>query len=72
MDRLWTLWQTLDPSTRYTQLDNGAYGHITWANDPVSALTSLDDVIDMGYAGPSTTIRDVMSTTNGQLCYFYE
>jgi hypothetical protein len=64
--------QTRDPSTRYTQLDNGTYGHITWANDPASRLTELDDIIDMGYAGPSVRIRDVMSTTSGPFCYFYE
>lgn len=64
--------QTRDPSTRYTQLDNGTYGHITWANSPASRLTELDDIIDMGYAGPSVRIRDVMSTTSGPLCYFYE
>lgn len=72
MDRLWTLWQTLDPTTRYIDLDNGTYGHTTWTNSPESALTTLDDVIDMGFAGPSTTIRELLSTTNGELCYFYE
>lgn len=64
--------QTRDPSTRYDQLDNGTYGHITWANSPASRLTELDDIIDMGYAGPSIKIRDVMSTTSGPFCYFYE
>lgn len=64
--------QTRDPSTRYTQLDNGTYGHITWANSPPSRLANLDDIIDMGYAGPSAKIRDVMSTTSGPFCYFYE
>lgn len=66
------MWQTLDPTTRYTQLDNGMYGHVTYLNQPESALVTLDDVIDMGYVGPSTTIREVMSTTNGAFCYFYE
>lgn len=66
------MWQTLDPSTRYTDLDNGTYGHRTWTNNPESPLTTLDDVIDMGYVGPSTTIRQVMSTTNDGFCYFYE
>lgn len=64
--------QTRDPTTRYTQLDNGTYGHITWANSPASRLAELDDIIDMGYAGPSVRIRDVMSTTSGPFCYFYE
>ncbi|KAK7949298.1 tyrosinase central domain-containing protein, partial [Apiospora aurea] len=65
MDRMWTLWQAMDPETRNTQMDDGVYGHITWANDPVSRLASPDDVIDMGYAGPSTTIGKVASTTSG-------
>ncbi|KAF3014290.1 hypothetical protein E8E14_011866 [Neopestalotiopsis sp. 37M] len=71
MDRMWTLWQALDPTTRLTDLDAGNYGHITWANEPESALTTLDDVLDMGYAGPSTTIREVMNTMSGPFCYFY-
>lgn len=63
--------QTLDPTTRYSELDTGTYGHLTWENDPASNLTTLDDVIDMGYAADSSTIRDVMSTTSGLFCYFY-
>lgn len=63
--------QTLDPATRLTDLDAGDYGHITWANEPESALTTLDDVLDMGYAGPSITIREVMNTMAGPFCYFY-
>lgn len=64
--------QTRDPSTRYTELGNGTYGHITRANSPASRLTELENIIDMGYAGPSIRIRDVMSTTSGPFCYFYE
>ncbi|KAK3938963.1 tyrosinase-like protein orsC [Diplogelasinospora grovesii] len=71
MDRMWTYWQAIDPAKRQTDLNAGTYGHVTWANDPPSALTQLTDVIDMGYAGPSTTIGEVMSTTSGPFCYFY-
>lgn len=56
---------------RYTDLGSGPYAHKTWANEPASDLTDLDEVIDMGYAAPSTTIRNVMSTTGGDFCYFY-
>jgi len=63
--------QSLGTEERYTDLNAGNYGHLTWANDPPSNLTSLEDVIDMGYAGPSIKIRDVMDTTSGPFCYSY-
>ncbi|KAK6844715.1 tyrosinase central domain containing protein [Apiospora arundinis] len=72
VDRMWALWQAMNPDVRNFQMDDGRLGHITWDNNPSSRLTSLDDVIDMGYAGPSTTIRQVASTTSGELCYFYD
>ncbi|TLD25198.1 hypothetical protein PspLS_06104 [Pyricularia sp. CBS 133598] len=72
MDRMWTLWQQLDPSTRYTDLGKDYYAHQTWWNEPPSPLTSLDDVLDLGYVGPSITIREVMDTTKGPFCYFYQ
>lgn len=62
----------MDPEVRNYQMDDGRLGHITWDNNPPSRLTTLDDVIDMGYAGPSTTIGQVASTTSGELCYFYD
>lgn len=71
MDRMWSYWQLLDPSTRYKDLGSDIYAHKTWQNAPPSPFTSLDDVIEMGYTGPSTTIREMMSTTGGPLCYFY-
>ena len=65
--------QLLDPSTRFSeaQMNGGNYGHLTWANAPESRKAHLNDTIDIGYAGPSTTIGEVMSTTGGQMCYFY-
>ena len=52
-------------------MNGGNYGHLTWANAPESRKAHLNDTIDIGYAGPSTTIGEVMSTTGGQMCYFY-
>ncbi|KAI6453816.1 hypothetical protein MCOR07_001074 [Pyricularia oryzae] len=43
-----------------------------WWNEPPSPPTSLDDVLDLGYVGPSITIRKAMDTTKGPLCYFYQ
>lgn len=72
MDRMWAMWQQLDPSTRYTDLGKDFYAHQTWWNEPPSPLTSLDDVLDIGVAGPNITIREMMDTTNGPLCYVYK
>ena len=65
--------QLLDPGTRFTEssMNNGTYGHITWANQPESRKTYFNDTIDMGYAGDSISIGEVMSTTSGPFCYFY-
>ncbi|WYZ37128.1 hypothetical protein EsH8_II_000634 [Colletotrichum jinshuiense] len=71
MDRLWTLWQAIDPVKRHKDLNGGDYGHVTWANSPASDKTQLTDVIEMGYTGPSIKIEDVMDTLSGPFCYFY-
>lgn len=74
MDRMWTTWQLLDLSGERSteeQINGGDYGHITWANEPESRRASLDDVLDMGYAAPSTTIGEVMDTLGGPFCYLY-
>ncbi|KAK4182224.1 putative tyrosinase [Podospora australis] len=74
MDRVWTLWQALGgpfATQRYTDLGSGPYAHQSWANEPPSPLTQMSEVLDMGYAAPSTTISEVMSTTGGEFCYFY-
>ncbi|KAK3690550.1 hypothetical protein B0T22DRAFT_499870 [Podospora appendiculata] len=67
----WVHHGQIDRMWRYTNLGSGNYAHITWANEPASNFTKLSDVIDMGYAGESTTIANVMSTTSGDFCYFY-
>ncbi|KAK3994269.1 putative tyrosinase [Cladorrhinum sp. PSN332] len=74
MDRIWAIWQALGSpfsATRYTSLGTGPYAHRTWHNNPPAPLAELTDVLDMGHAAPSTTIANVMSTTGGDLCYFY-
>ncbi|KEY67777.1 hypothetical protein S7711_04095 [Stachybotrys chartarum IBT 7711] len=71
MDRLWTFWQALDPATRHIDISGGVYGHLTWANEPPSRKVELSDVINMGHAGDSITIGEVMDTLSGPFCYFY-
>lgn len=63
--------QTIDRKHRLCAVNEGDYGHITWANEPPSRKTRLSDKIDMGYAGESTTIGEVMDTVSGPFCYFY-
>ncbi|GAB7358402.1 hypothetical protein MBLNU230_g2471t1 [Neophaeotheca triangularis] len=73
MDRMWTFWQLLDPCTRYTEesMNGGPYGHVTWANEPPSRKARFDDLLDLGYAGESATIGEVMDTLSGPFCYLY-
>ena len=65
--------QLLDPKSRFTeeQMNGGVYGHLTWADEPPSRVAKFSDVLDMGYAGDSITIGEVMSTTSGPFCYYY-
>jgi len=63
--------QALDPQTRQNQLA----GTNTLLNDPPSANTTLEDEMNVMWAGkPGETVkvRDIMSTTKGVLCYIYD
>jgi tyrosinase len=68
IDRVWWIWQTLDPAKR----TNAIAGTDTFLNQPPSPDTTLDTPIDLGWAGqPPTTMRQLMSTTDGPFCYIY-
>jgi tyrosinase len=70
IDRTWWIWQSLDADTRTGA--QGISGTGTFLNQPPSANTTLDTVVDLGYAaGPSMPMRDLMSTTDGPFCYIY-
>jgi tyrosinase len=74
IDRVWWMWQNLDLANR----QNAISGTGTFLNYPESANTTLDTVIDLGYAvgsDPSVgaiAMKDLMSTTAGPFCYTYE
>ncbi|KAF2708625.1 Di-copper centre-containing protein [Pleomassaria siparia CBS 279.74] len=71
IDRTWWIWQTLDKKTRSGA--EGISGTGTFLNNPASPNTTLDTIIDLGFsAGPAVTVRDLMSTTDGPLCYIYQ
>ncbi|KAF4636967.1 hypothetical protein G7Y89_g1107 [Cudoniella acicularis] len=68
VDRLWTLWQALDPVNRQYALS----GTNTMLNSPPSANTTLEDYINVGYAaGSPIQMKNVMSTVQGPFCYIY-
>jgi tyrosinase len=70
IDRTWWMWQQLDRKTRTSA--QGIAGTGTFMNMPPSADTTLDTTIDIGFAaGPPVKMRDLMSTTEGPLCYMY-
>lgn len=64
---MWTYWQAQDPKKR----QNALVGTNTWMNNPPSAITTLDDLVDIGYAGESIRLGDTMSATSGPFCYVY-
>jgi hypothetical protein len=68
IDLVWWTWQSLGLQTR----QNAIAGTITFMNNPPSRNTTLDDMIDLGYAGaPNITIGDTMNTLAGPFCYVY-
>ncbi|KAB8231515.1 tyrosinase family protein [Aspergillus alliaceus] len=68
IDRTWWIWQNLDLKKR----QNAISGTGTFMNNPASPNTTLDTVIDIGYAnGSPIAMRDLMSTTAGPFCYVY-
>lgn len=64
---MWTFWQAISPATRQYALS----GTNTWTNVPPSPDTTLDAIVDIGYAGASIRLGDTMSTTKGPFCYIY-
>ncbi|TVY46405.1 Tyrosinase-like protein [Lachnellula occidentalis] len=68
VDRVWTMWQALDPSNR----QNAISGTNTMLNQPPSDDTTLDTQINLGHAGGTNiSMRDIMSSTKGPFCYVY-
>ncbi|KAK6209976.1 hypothetical protein QIS74_11560 [Colletotrichum tabaci] len=71
IDRVWWMWQMLSPNDRQFSED-AVMGTNTFLNQPPSANTTLDDILEYGYAaGPPMKIRDTMSTFAGPFCYLY-
>ncbi|KAF9693937.1 hypothetical protein EKO04_008006 [Ascochyta lentis] len=70
IDSTWWIWQQLGKKMRTGE--EGISGTNTFLDTPPSANTTLDTPIDLGYAaGPPVTMKDLMSTTEGPMCYIY-
>jgi tyrosinase len=68
IDRVWAIWQALDPDTR----QDAIYGTSTLNNSPPSAEKQLTDSIAFGFAGQNEIFGDLMDTLGGKFCYRYE
>jgi len=72
IDRVWWLWQNQDPANRI----NAISGTGTFLDFPTSANTTLDTIVDLGFAGNTgygpITMKDLMSTVAGPFCYTYD
>lgn len=71
IDQMWWIWQNLDLANR----QNAISGTGTFLNSPASANTTLETVVDLGYAisgGSSIAMSELMSTIAGPFCYIYE
>ncbi|KDN66925.1 hypothetical protein CSUB01_10449 [Colletotrichum sublineola] len=71
VDRTWWMFQSMDLEKRTGA--EGIAGTGTWLNDPVSAPTTLDTTLNLGYAaGEDIAMRDLLSTIKGPFCYIYQ
>ena len=67
VDRVWSLWQSIHPSTRLGQ----TYGTVTALNNPPSANVTLATKLEFGRLGGDVSVGDVVSTVAGEFCYAY-
>ncbi|KAK3316884.1 hypothetical protein B0H66DRAFT_626479 [Apodospora peruviana] len=71
IDRVWWIWQMLDPQQRVYGED-AVMGTRTFMNNPPSENATLDDWVEYGEAaGPRRKLRELMSTQSGPFCYVY-
>ncbi|KAI4276901.1 MAG: hypothetical protein L6R38_005553 [Xanthoria sp. 2 TBL-2021] len=67
VDRLWGIWQALNPGKRVNQ----TYGTETAFNAPPSPKVGLDTELDYGILAPKQKIGSVLSSIDGPFCYAY-
>ncbi|EOA91548.1 uncharacterized protein SETTUDRAFT_162242 [Exserohilum turcica Et28A] len=67
VDRVWTMWQSHDPSVRPYQTGRTVTAH----NNPPSANATLDTIMPFGILGTPQKLGDLVSTIDGPFCYQY-
>ncbi|KAF1812874.1 Di-copper centre-containing protein [Eremomyces bilateralis CBS 781.70] len=67
LDRLWTIWQSQNPTARLYEVG----GTRTPFNNPPSDNVRETDVLRYGVVGKDIIMRDVGSTLDGPYCYVY-
>ncbi|PWY86789.1 tyrosinase [Aspergillus heteromorphus CBS 117.55] len=68
IDRIWTIWQGLDPAKRR----NAIWGTHTRADMPPSANMTLDEMLDFGFISTPREFATLMNPLAGPFCYYYE
>ncbi|KAL8632194.1 hypothetical protein Q9189_002104 [Teloschistes chrysophthalmus] len=67
VDRMWTIWQALDPKTRF----GNVFGTSTAFNSPPSPNVTLEYNLQYEVLAPPQSMRSVDSTIDGPFCYIY-
>lgn len=68
IDLVWWIWQNMDYDNRRDAIS----GTQTFLNSPASANATLDDIVDLVFAGDGPiTLGNLMSNTDGPFCYTY-
>lgn len=67
IDRVWAIWQNLDPLNR----QNAIFGTGTFQDIPPSANVTLDDYVSVGVLNEPKKVRELLSTVAGPFCYVY-
>ncbi|KAF2641664.1 Di-copper centre-containing protein [Massarina eburnea CBS 473.64] len=71
IDRVWWMYQSFNIEANTAA--EGISGTATWLNEPASANTTLETMLNLGYAaGESIAMSELMSTIDGPFCYAYE
>ena len=87
VDRMWTIWQGLNPQNRLTQVYgtgtaiNGEFQFIWslkriirvngWSVVPPSPNVTLDTGLDFGVLAPGEPVGNMVSSIDGPFCYMY-
>ncbi|KAL1837444.1 hypothetical protein VTJ49DRAFT_3764 [Mycothermus thermophilus] len=69
VDRVWTMWQGQDPTGERTRM---VWGTQTAGNDPPSGEVTLDTLVHFPHLGEPKTVRELVSTVEGEYCYAYK